>query len=82
MAISCAGPKSEIRVGFVVQTASPVVVFPVDLAASAFAVANARLTLEVNKSGTLACGIGVAAPAENEEAHGSLLPGTNMKVVV
>lgn len=69
------------RVGLVDQIASPSVLLPFALSASAFAVAKARFILEVKSSGTLLLGSAVAAPAENADGQGSLSPGTNTNVV-
>jgi hypothetical protein len=66
--ISFTGPKRLIRAGLVVQIASPP---PPE---------NTLLTLPVKISGTPSLGTVVDAPPADAEAHGSLSPGTKMKL--
>ncbi len=77
--MSSTGPKMLIRAGLLVQIASP---DPFTLPASRLAVLTARRTRRVKTSGTLSRGRGAAAPAEKAEGHGSLSPGTKMRVVL
>ena len=77
--MSSNGPKTLMRAGLLIQTASPV---PFTFPASTFALLTTRLMRKVNMSGTLSLGNGDAAPAENAEAHGSLSPGTKIRVVL
>ncbi|TLD08820.1 uncharacterized protein PgNI_07646 [Pyricularia grisea] len=69
-----------MRLGLVVKTASPPGAFARDEAPSELAVAKARRTREVKRSGTALRGRGTAAPAPNDEAQPSLSPGTKTNV--